>query len=118
MSNIRHPVTGEWGSYDAYRREQERCLAALDGLARSDLVAPRIIRDDLGMRGVLNHVDGRTYDSRSAYYEAVREAGRREGKQYEVVGDDKSFERPPKKEYKPEGLKEDIKAAYDRVVGT
>lgn len=116
MSNIKHPVTGQWVPYDDYRREQEERIAAMDK-ARSSLPAPHVIGDDLGMHGVLNHADGKRYSSRSAYYEGVREAGRRDGKQYEVVGDDPAFERPPKLEYKPEGLKEDIKRAYDINVG-
>lgn len=43
---------------------------------------PLIISDDLGKNGVLNHADGKKYDSKSAYYRAVRDAG------CEVVGDD------------------------------
>ena len=34
-----------------------------------------IISDDLGMQGVLNPVDGKKYDSRSAYHKAVKDAG-------------------------------------------
>lgn len=36
--------------------------------------------------GVFNPADGKTYDSRSAYYKAVKDKG------LEIVGDDKSFQ--------------------------
>lgn len=45
--------------------------------------APMVISDDLGKDGVLNHADGKLYDSKSEYYGAVKAAG------CEVVGNDK-----------------------------
>ena len=50
------------------------------GRARSSLPAPMIIRDQLD--GVKNPVDGKTYDSKAAYYQAVKEAG------CEIVGNE------------------------------
>lgn len=41
--------------------------------------------DDLGTQGVFCHADGKTYDSKSEYYRAVKSKG------YEVVGNDTSF---------------------------
>jgi hypothetical protein len=43
-----------------------------------------VISDDLGLRGVLCPVDGKTYDSKSAYYKAVKASG------MEIVGNDAS----------------------------
>jgi hypothetical protein len=40
---------------------------------RSNLPSPSIIRDSLD--GVQNPVDGKRYDSKSAYYQAVKDAG-------------------------------------------
>jgi hypothetical protein len=49
-------------------RRRARALAS-----RSELPAPMIIRDELS--GVVNPCDGKRYDSKSAYYRAVKEAG-------------------------------------------
>ena len=59
-----------WAEVAARRRER----------ARSSLPAPSIIRD--GLDNVRNPVDGRTYDSKSAYYQAVKAAG------CEIVGNE------------------------------
>jgi hypothetical protein len=55
-----------WAEVAAQRRER---LAH----ARSTLPAPMIIRDYLD--GVVNPCDGKQYDSKSAYYQAVKDAG-------------------------------------------
>lgn len=55
-----------WPKVAAARRE--RAIAA-----RSDLAAPMLIRDALN--DVQNPCDGKTYDSKSAYYRAVKDAG-------------------------------------------
>ena len=39
-------------------------------------------RDDLGVKGVFNPADGKTYDSRSEYYKSVKAQG------LEIMGDD------------------------------
>jgi hypothetical protein len=44
---------------------------------------PFIVSDDLGSRGVLNPADGKKYDSKSAYYRAVKAKGN------EIVGNEK-----------------------------
>lgn len=63
----------------------EACLGHF-GVQASD--AP-FVRTD-GMDAVQSMADGRTYDSKSAYYASVRRAG------CEIVGDDRSgFGRPP-----------------------
>jgi len=41
--------------------------------SRADLPCPMIIRD--GMDAMFSHADGKTYESKSAYYRAVKEAG-------------------------------------------
>jgi hypothetical protein len=50
------------------RARYERALAK-----RSDLPAPSVIRD--GLDGVVNPCDGKRYDSKGAYYRAVKDAG-------------------------------------------
>lgn len=62
-----------WPQVAAARRERTEA-------ARSGLPAPMIIRDHLD--GVQNPCDGKTYDSKSAYYRAVRDAG------CEIVGNE------------------------------
>ena len=73
---------------------------------RSDLPTP-FIRSD-GMDATVCHADGQTYDSKSAYYKAVKDAG------CEIVGNEKL---PGRASYRPEGVKEDIKRAIDEVGG-
>jgi hypothetical protein len=46
------------------------------------------IPDDLGINGVFCHADGKTYDSKSAYYKAVKAAG------MEIVGNEKLTSSP------------------------
>jgi hypothetical protein len=49
--------------------------------------APMVIAD--GLADVLNPADGKRYDSKRAYYRAVRAAGA------EIVGNEKQTQRPP-----------------------
>jgi hypothetical protein len=74
---------------------------------RGDVAAPMLIRD--GMDPIRNHADGGIYDSKSAYYKAVRAAG------CEVVGNDSSLAKAKPKEYVPEGVGHDIKRAIDEL---
>jgi hypothetical protein len=53
---------------------------------RSDFPCPGIISDV--MRPGRSQLDGRMYDSRSAYDASIREAARRDGKDYQIVGND------------------------------
>lgn len=62
-----------WPKVAAARRERAEA-------ARSGLSAPMIISDHLD--GVQNPCDGKTYDSKSAYYRAVKDAG------CEIVGNE------------------------------
>lgn len=65
----------------------------------------QVISDQLGngVQGVLNHADGKMYDSKSAYHRTLNERGFH-------VREDKE---PPSgvKEYKPVGIKQDIAQA-------
>lgn len=72
---------------------------------RSKLSAPMVISDN--MESTLNHADGRRYSSKRGYEKAVRAAG------CEIVGNDSSFKRPARKEYKADGLAADIKRAME-----
>ena len=70
--------------------------------ARSDLKAPMYISDTLGgSDGMLCMADGKTYDSKSKYYAAVKAAG------CEIVGNE-PLTRPGTKSDHPDGIKEDL----------
>ena len=78
---------------------------------RSALPSPYIRPD--GMSDLRNHANGLLYDSKSAYYKAVREAG------CEIVGDDPSFNEPQtaREMDTPGGIEQDLKAAIDQLSG-
>lgn len=67
-------VVEKWG---------DKHLASLREVQRSTLSAPSIRTD--GMEAIVNHADGRVYDSKSAYYGAVKAAG------CEIVGNDSKW---------------------------
>ncbi len=64
-----------------YHEENGKVL--LDIHRQYNTSAFNVISDDLGIKGVLNPADGKTYDSKSAYYKAVKAKG------YEIVGNEK-----------------------------
>ena len=74
--------------------------------ARSDLCMPAIRSD--GMGPILNHADGRLYDSKSAYYRAVKDAG------CEIIGNEKLPERQVK-EPDVKDIARDVKTAIQQV---
>lgn len=74
---------------------------------RSALPCPNIRAD--GMSDTWNPVNGQHYDSRSQYERAVKAAGA------EIVGDDKGHWNNPTREYKPEGVREDIVQAWNQL---
>lgn len=82
---------------------------------RSDLPTPYFTRDDIP--DLMNHADGRRYSSKSSFEKGVKEAGKRDGKEYTILGneDPKKVFSPPK--YDPNGLKQDIKNAIDKHGG-
>lgn len=67
-----------------------------------------IISDHLD--GVVNPLDGKAYDSKSAYYRKVRESG------CEIVGNDPVATKTPTFET-PGGVEQDIAAAIDQLGG-
>lgn len=81
-------------------------LAPRQPVQRSSLPAPNIVRD--AMDPIVSMTDGQLYDSKSAYYGAVRAAG------CEIVGDDKApFDKKP--EYHPQNVAQDIKRAIEEL---
>ncbi len=75
---------------------------------RSDLPMPAIRSD--GMDTIVNHADGRLYDSRSAYERAVKDAG------CVIVGNDFDVPSGPKTTSPdPKDLAQDIKTAIEQV---
>jgi hypothetical protein len=76
---VQHPRTGELIPRHLYHR---------DPVARSDLPAPMLIRDQLDY--VMNPANGQRYTSKRAYEKAVRAAG------CEIIGNEKpSASAPP-----------------------
>lgn len=73
---------------------------------RSSLSAPMIISDQLP--DTWNPANGQTYDSRSAYYRAVKDMG------CEVVGNDSCASRAHV-HTEPEGVEQSISDAIDRL---
>ena len=73
--------------------------------SRSDLPCPMLIRDN--MDALLNHADGRYYDSKSAFTKAVKAAG------CEILGNDAPttpVDRPP-----PDGVDDAVEQAIAKV---
>lgn len=71
--------------------------------------APAIRTD--GMDALQSMADGRFYDSKSAYYRSVRDAG------CEIVGDDREgFSAPPG--YEADDVEDDILQAAQQLMGT
>lgn len=75
-------------------------------VARSDLPCPAIVSDC--MDAIQSQADGLYYDSKSAYYGGLKRAG------CEI--DDRPYE-PTTKSYDTSGIGQDVKEAYDQVVG-
>jgi hypothetical protein len=99
---------GPWhGEVDRYGQPiwEPGTLRAWDRVEskRSSLPCPAIISDTLD--GVMNPVDGKTYDSKSAYYQAVKDAG------CEIVGN----EMPRIPYAAPDVKAEEIGAALNKV---
>lgn len=75
--------------------------------AKSDLPRP-MIRSD-GMSATWNPVDGRHYESKSAYERAVKAAG------CEIVGNDAGHWNKAAPSYEPKGVKEDLREAWKKL---
>jgi len=84
-----------------YRKVRE------DTRQRSHLPAPRIRPD--GMNTTWNPVDGKQYESKSAYEQAVKAAN------CEIVGDDKGHWEKPAPTFEPQGIKEDLARAWNEL---
>ena len=75
-------------------------------------IAPYIISDDLGMKGVFNHADGKLYDSKSAYKKAVKAAG------LEILGNDAPRDvKPAEPKIDMNDLKRDIAQSIQQLGG-
>lgn len=73
---------------------------------------PHVISDDLGLQGILNPANGKKYDSKSAYYKAVKEAG------CVVLGNDAPTKaKGPEARICEKDLKQDIKQAIEQLGG-
>lgn len=72
---------------------------------RGDMPTPFFVSDNLGQH-LMNHADGKRYDSRSAYYKAVKSAG------CEIMGNEKPKGFTPKQ---MKGSGADIKRAIEQL---
>jgi hypothetical protein len=66
------------------------------------------IRPD-GMADLRNMADGKMYDSKSAYYAAVKAAG------CEIVGNERSYKEPERKTIAPPRARDDIRRAIHEL---
>ncbi len=76
---------------------------------RSALPCPAIRTD--GMEPLQSMADGQTYDSKSAYYRSVKDAG------CEIVGDDRKSFDAGFKDYEPDPVAPDIARAIEELGG-
>jgi hypothetical protein len=82
--------------------------------ARSSLAFPMIIRDHIPP--TFNHADGKIYESANSFKRGVKEAGKRQGRELEIVGDDPAFLTPKKREVAADPtLKHDIHRAMQKL---
>lgn len=75
---------------------------------RSTEVSAPYIRTD-GMDATWNPANGRTYDSRSAYYRAVKDVG------CEIIGDDARIPDAPPDFEGPGGIEQDLKDTIEQL---
>ncbi len=87
-------------------RQVYRLLDRGPAPARSHLPSP-MIRPD-GMASTVCPIDGNAYDSKSQYEATVKAAG------CEIVGNDSFWDQKPK-EHQPEGIRDDLKKAWDQL---
>lgn len=98
-------VCGEW--HDLGVAWPNACIGHFGTFGpRSSLAAPMLIRD--GIDPFTSMADGRTYDSKRAYYASVREKG------LEIVGNERAAFDAPRPEFKVEGVGEAIKHAIEQ----
>lgn len=71
---------------------------------------PMVISDDLGIQGVVNPADGKKYDSKSAYYKSVKDAG------CHIVGAD-AGKKPPKAYDGDHNVRKELKEAIHKHLG-
>lgn len=107
-------------------RNGELVLKAVDGILTDEYCAytpPKpivggVIRDTLpgGINGILNHADGKRYDSKSQYERAVRARGCR------VVGNDwnkTEYRRPSSDQMRGDfNVRPQLKQAIEKVLGS
>ncbi len=82
----------------------EACLSHFGAPANA---APSIRPD--GMSDTQNMADGKVYDSKSAYYAAVKAAG------CEIVGNERSYREPERKTIAPPRARDDIRRAIHEL---
>lgn len=101
-----------FGLYDAKIRE---VVEENKKFQRSVQKKIMVISDDLGLKGVLNHADGKIYDSKSEYSKAVRQKGCRiVGNDYNNVTMKTPLERGIRGDF---NVRPQLKEAVQRVLG-
>jgi len=119
-ANVRIPYNSSNGEWAKLQRIQMCVVDALsagtikevDRESVKIMRGPQIISDDLGIQGVFNPANGKTYDSKSQYYRAVKEAG------CEVLGTDAPREaKPIEAKICENDLKRDIAQAIQQLGG-
>lgn len=120
LSTIRIPYndsTGLWHEKQSLDRLVDKAIKSgvVKPVEREEVkISPtfQVISDDLGVQGILNHADGKKYDSKSQYYKAVKAAG------CVVLGNDAPTTcKEPEYKICEKDLKRDIKEAIDQLGG-
>lgn len=120
LDKLRIPLNDVGDDWNEKRRIDSLVAKAIaDGLVKEIQRAPvvrqraaYVISDDLGTSGVLNHADGKVYDSKSEYYKAVKAAG------CVIVGNDAPTDaKGPTHEINERELCHDIKEAIQQLGG-
>lgn len=107
-------TTGLWVRLTAIQRKVSEAIASgeVSPIKTESFVkgrAPRVVSDDLGVQGVVNPVNGKRYDSKSAYYRAVKESG-----SHIIEAGESGKERKQQGDY---NVREELKEAIEQHLG-
>lgn len=117
MTKLRYRTCKTCGDLHEMSEWPHNCMPEANH-AKSDIPFPSLILDNTpgGIHGFRSMADGKMYDSKSRYYESLRDQG------MEIVGNDSSHTRTPKAFSQQDGptqseIVQDIKRAQEELGG-